>query len=201
MRKETEAGIDVSKDVLDVAVRRDERQLETARFNNDAAGHKQLVRWLLRGGRTVRVVLESTGTYSLDVALTLQRTAGIAVMVANPRAIKQFTGALMQRSKTDLTAAVALRDFVIRMPFVSWQPPAAHVLELRGIARRIAALVIERTRERNRLHALDATAEASTIVRNDIDVNVRHLARRMELLSAQAVALIGEHAEVQTAFD
>ena len=34
-------------------------------------------------------------------------------MVANPRAIKQFTGALMQRSKTDLTAAVALRDFVI----------------------------------------------------------------------------------------
>ncbi len=30
MRKETEAGIDVSKDVLDVAVRRDERHLETA---------------------------------------------------------------------------------------------------------------------------------------------------------------------------
>src|SRR5947207_4230891 len=201
MRKETEAGIDVSKDVLDVAVRRDERQLETARFDNDGGGHKKLVRWLMRGGRTVRVVLESTGTYSLDVALALQRTAGIAVMVANPRAIKQFTGALMQRSKTDLTAAVALREFVIRMPFVAWQPPAGHVLELRGIARRIAALVVERTRERNRLHALAATADRVAVVLNDIEVNVRHLERRIELLTAEAVALVREHVTLHRAFE
>src|SRR5439155_19236866 len=201
MHKETEAGIDVSKDVLDVAVRRDERQLETARFDNDGAGHKKLVRWLMRGGRAARVVLEATGTYSLDVALALHRTQGIAVMVANPRAIKQFTGALMQRSKTDLTAAVALRDFVIRMPFVAWQPPATHVLELRAIARRIASLVIERTRERNRLHALAATAEASAVVCNDIEVNVRHLDRRIELLTEQAVALIADHADLHEAFE
>jgi transposase len=201
MGKTTDAGIDVSKDVLDVAVRRDERQLETGRFTNDAAGHKQLVRWLTRGGRTARVVLESTGTYSLDVALALHRTRGIAVMVANPRAIKQFTGALMQRSKTDLTAAVALRDFVIRMPFVPWQPPSAHVLELRGIARRIAALVVERARERNRLHALAATAEASAVVSNDIEVNVRHLDRRIELLTEQALVLIRHHADLHEAFD
>jgi transposase len=201
MGKETEAGIDVSKDVLDVAVRRDERRLETARFDNDAGGHRKLARWLTRGGRTARVVLESTGTYSLDVALALHRTRGIAVMVANPRAIKQFTGARRQRSKTDLTAAVALRDFVIRMPFVAWQPPAAHVLELRGIARRIAALVVERTRERNRLHALEATAEASAVVCNDIEVNVRHLERRIELLTDQAVALIGDDADLHDAFE
>ena len=95
MRKLTEAGIDVSKDVLDVAVRRDERRFETARFANDAAGHKKLITWLTKGGRTVRVVLEATGTYSLDVALALHRARRVAVMVANPRAIKQFTGALM----------------------------------------------------------------------------------------------------------
>ena len=160
-----------------------------------------MVRWLTKGGRAVRVVLESTGTYSLDVALALQRARRIAVMVANPRAIKQFTGALMQRSKTDLTAAVALRDFVIRMPFVAWEPPAAHVLELRAIARRIAALVVERTRERNRLHALGATAEQSRLVRNDIEVNIRHLERRIELLVAQAAARIGEHADLRSAHD
>ena len=201
MGKTTDAGIDVSKAVLDVAAQRDEGRLETARFANDPTGHKALIRWLTRGGRRVRVVLESTGTYSLDVALALHRTRGIAVMVANPRAIKQFTGALMQRSKTDLTAAVALRDFVIRMPFVAWQPPAAHVLELRGIARRIAALVVERTRERNRLHALAATAEASAVVCNDIEVNVRHLDRRIELLTEQAVALIADHADLHEAFE
>jgi transposase len=122
MRKETVAGIDVSKDVLDVAVRRDEQRLETARFDNDVGGHRKLVAWLTKRGCTARVVLESTGTYSLDVALALHRARGIAVMVANPRAVKQFAGALMQRSKTDLTAAAALREYAARMPFVVWQP-------------------------------------------------------------------------------
>jgi transposase len=79
-------------------------------------------------------------------------------MVANPRAIKNFAAALMQRSKTDLTAAAALREYAVRMPFVRWVPPAAPIVHLRAIARRIAALVVERTRERNRLHALTASA-------------------------------------------
>ena len=201
MRKGTEAGIDVSKDVLDVAVRRDGTRDETARFPNDAIGHRALVRWLRKRGRTARVVLESTGTYSLDIALALHRASGIAVMVANPRAIKQFTGALMQRSKTDLTAATALQEYAARMPFVDWQPPAGEVLDLRGIARRIAALVVERTRERNRLHAVQATTERADVVVNDIEVNIRHLERRIELLSAQARTLIAAHEDLQTRFD
>jgi transposase len=71
----------------------------------------------------------------------------------------------------------------------------------RAIARRIAVLVVERTREHNRLHALRATAEASTVVGNDIEVNLRHLERRIELLTAQAVALIGDHSELHDAFE
>jgi transposase len=201
MGKVTDAGIDVSKDVLDVAVRRADARCETARFANDAGGHKKLVGWLTKGRGAVRVVLESTGTYSLDVALALHRARDVAVMVANPRAIKQFTGALMQRSKTDVTAAVALQEFASRMPFVAWAPPSAPVLELRGLARRIAALVAERTRERNRAHALHATAEASAIVANDIAVNMRHLERRKELLTGQALAVIRAHADLQAAFD
>jgi len=200
MSKQTEAGIDVSKDGLDVAVRRDGARMETARFANEATGHRKRVSWLTKRGHTARVVLEATGTYSLDVALALHRTRGIEVMVANPRAIKQFTGALRQRSKTDLTAAVALREYATRMPFVLWVPPTAPVLELRAMARRIAALVVERTRERNRLHALTATAEHLAVVANDIAVNIRHLERRIEMLTAQAVARIAAHAGLQRAF-
>jgi transposase len=69
------------------------------------------------------------------------------------------------------------------------------------MARRIAALVVERTRERNRLHALTATAEHLAVVANDIAVNIRHLERRIELLTAQAVEQIAAHAELQRAFD
>jgi transposase len=201
MGKLNEAGIDVSKDVLDVAVRRDGERVETARFDNEATGHRKLVSWLTKRGHTARVVLEATGTYSWDVALALHRARGIDVMVANPRAVKNFAGALMQRSKTDLTAATALREYAARMPFVAWVPPAVEVRNLQTIARRIAALVVERTRERNRLHALTATAEYLAVVTNDIAVNIRHLERRIELLTAQAVVVIAAHADLQRAFD
>ena len=127
---------------------------------------RKLVSWLTKRGHTARAVLEATGTYSLDVALALHRARGIDVMVANPGAVKNFAGALMQRSKTDLTAAIALREYAARMPFVGWVPPSVHVLHLRAMARPIAALVVERTRERNRLHALTATAEHLAVVTN-----------------------------------
>ena len=36
---------------------------------------------------------------------------------------------------------------------------------------------------------------------NDIEVNVRHLELRIELLSAQAIALISQQTELQMAFE
>jgi transposase len=201
MGKHTTAGIDVSKAALDVSVRRDGSGVEAARFQNDAGGHKKLAKWLTKHGRTAHVVLESTGAYGLDLAMVLHATQGIAVMVANPRAVRNFATAMMQRAKTDLTAAAALREFAERMPFVPWQPPAAHVLELRGISRRIAALTGERTRECNRLHALRASSEGSRAVTHDLEVNIRHLERRIGLLTEQAVQLIAGHADLQRAFD
>ncbi len=76
-----------------------------------------------RRGRKVRVCLESTGTYGLDLALALHRAVGIEVMVLNPRAARNFAKALMRRSKTDPIDARVLREYVRRMEFVPWHPP------------------------------------------------------------------------------
>jgi transposase len=105
------------------------------------------------------------------------------------------------QSDPSLTAAAALREYAARMPFVAWVPAAPHVLHLRAMARRIGALVVERTREHHRLHALTASAEHHAIVANDIVVNLRHLERRIEMLTAQAVTLIAAHAGLPRAFD
>ena len=101
----------------------------------------------------------------------------------------------------DATAAVALREYAVRMPFLAWQPPAAEVLALRGIARRIAALIVERTRERNRLNALQATSERVAVVVDDIEDDIRHLERRIELRSDEAVAVVRAHPVLQRAFE
>ena len=197
MRKAYPVGIDVSAKTLVVTSDR----FRDARFDNDPAGHKKLVRFLTKGGRSAQVVIEATGVYSLDLALALHRAPRIEVMVANPRAVANFAKAYLQRSKTDPLDAEVLLEFARRMPFTAWVPPEPEHLDLRGISRRIAALVKTLQQEKNRLHAASQSTEMTCLVRRDVEVNIRHLERRTEHLRGQALTLIGQHGALLQAFD
>ena len=50
-------------------------------------------------------------------------------MVINPRAVKDFIRAAMTRAKTDRVDALGILDYLRRMPFTAWTPPAPDVLE------------------------------------------------------------------------
>ncbi len=71
-------GIDVAARKLVVIGER----LALAEYENTAAGRSKLVNALSRSPQPVRVVLEATGMYFLDLACELA-AAGIAVMVVN----------------------------------------------------------------------------------------------------------------------
>ena len=185
------AGIDVSAKKLQVAT--DDAEFEV---ENTPEGHRELIRRLQRSGRKARVCLESTGSYGLDLALALDRAVRVEVMVLNPRAARNFAKVLMHRSKTDPIDARVLREYVRRMEFVAWCPPTIERLELRTIARRIASLITMRTQEKNRLHAAEYGA-ASKVIRNDIEVHIRFLDRRIELLENQAAKLLDQHQHLQ----
>lgn len=193
----TVAGCDTSKDTIDV-VRYTNARSAHRRFANTAAGHQRLIQWLTRPGSPVRVVVEASGIYSLDLALALHEAHSVEVMVANPRALKDYRRAHMQRSKTDKVDATIICDYARRMPFTPWQPPSRDVLELQQIARRIQALIVERSREKNRLRVAMATMTTSAIVTNDIEVNIRHLTRRIELLEKQALKRIAASVSIAT---
>lgn len=197
MKKPYPVGIDVSAKELVVTSDRS----RDARFDNDPAGHKKLVRFLTKGGRSAQVVIEATGVYSLDLALALHRAPRIEVMVANPRAVANFAKAYLQRSKTDPLDAEVLLEFARRMPFTAWVPPEPEHLDLRGISRRIAALVKTLQQEKNRLHAASQSTEMTSLVRRDVEVNIRHLERRIEHLRDQALTLIGQHGALLQAFE
>jgi len=117
------AGIDVSAATLAVAVQQQQgdgcRQKE---FANSATGHRQLIAWLRKLGGLVRVSLEATGTYSLDVALALDAAEGIEVAVLNPKTVNRFAQTL-RRSKTDAADTAALAEYSRRMEFVAGLAP------------------------------------------------------------------------------
>jgi transposase len=183
-------GIDVSAKTLDVALARSGQSAQLATFANPPAGHRQLIKRLTKRGRSAQVCLEATGTYSLGVALALHHHARTEGMVVNPKAIKNYAGATMQRAKTDAVDAQLLLDYSQRMPFVCWQPPSDELLQLQAITRRIPQLKVEHTREANRLHADSYRAHTTDRITRDIQVNLRHLERRMQRLEKDGRALV-----------
>jgi transposase len=161
-------GIDVGKATLAVAVQPEGGHgFEQREFANSSSGHRQLIAWLLKRGATVRVSLEATGIYSLDMALALDATEGVEVAVLNPHRFHRFAETL-RRSKTDAADAVALAEYNRRMPFVAWMRPSESVLELRAISRHIAALTEEHARLKNRLHAAKSSAATPRCVLDDL---------------------------------
>jgi transposase len=197
MKDRDHVGIDVSAETFVIVVERRGSLLGPKEFANDPAGHRKLCRSLSRGGRTARVCLEASGIYHLDLALALVRTPGIEVMVANPRAMRAFAQALAERSKTDpLDAGVSL-EFLKRMPFQPWEPPAPEILALRALSRRIAALTKTTTQEKNRLHAALHARELTDLMVPEIESHLAYLASSIDRLAEKARSLIAGSPELE----
>lgn len=188
--KQVCAGVDVSAATLEVAWRGEDERLHRGKFDNDARGHASLIKELRRGGTTVRVAMEATGVYGLDLALALDRVTGVEVMVANPRTIADFGKALLQRSKTDRTDAETILMFAERMPFVSWHAPSKAALELRAITRRIAALTKTISGEKSRRHAAEASEMVRAILQQSVRKTVTLLEREVASLRKAALEVI-----------
>lgn len=184
------AGIDVSARQLAVRIEDDRGAAQQLDIPNTPAGHEQLAKRLSRQGKTARVCLEWTGTYSLDLALTLNQTADVEVMIVNPKAAHNFAQAFLQRSKTDAIDAQVLLEFVKRMPFRAWEPPSSNRLQLRALARRIGALTQTKTQEKNRLHSTEFGQHLHQAIRRDLETHIRYLERQIQKLEEAAVDLI-----------
>jgi transposase len=101
-------------------------------------------------------------------------------------------------SKVD---ALGLLDFLSRMPFVPWTPPAPEVLALQQITRRICQIRAELTREEARLHAVAYTPDEGGVIEHDLELNVAHLKRRLKALHASALELVKAHPGLKAAVD
>ena len=61
---------------------------------------------------------------------------------------------------------------------------------MRALSRRVAALSDELSREQGRSHSSDQVPSVGSLIGNDIEVNIRHLTRRIERLRKEALSII-----------
>jgi transposase len=140
------AGIDVAKAELVVATRPGgERWAVT----NDERGVRTLVERLRRDAPAL-IVLEATGGYEL-LAVGALAAAGLPVVVANPRQIRDFARATGQLAKTDRIDADVLALFAERVRPEVRPLPDAEAQELDALLTRRRQLLEMLQAERNRL--------------------------------------------------
>jgi transposase len=162
-------GVDVAKATLEVAIRPTGDQWSAA---NDEAGIAALV-GRLRPLAPTLIVLEATGGFETAVVAALA-AAGLAVVVANPRQVRDFAKATGQLAKTDALDAQVLALFAERV-----RPEPRPLLDeaargLDALLTRRRQLLEMRTAEQNRLGFAAAGA-----VRRDITQHIHWLERRL----------------------
>lgn len=195
-------GIDVSAEELVVHYRLEPAgSSRSVRCGNTPSHHQALIQRLRVGASHVRVVLEATGTYHLELALTLHEAEGFEVMVARPAAMSKFAQVLSQRAKTDLEDARLALEFCERLDFEPWQPPERECFELRSLARRIVALRALCTAEKNRRHALRQCPRHGRQARQSVERVLEMLEDEIARLQAQALVQVRSKPSLAQRFD
>ena len=161
-------GIDVAKATLDVALRPSGERWQVA---HDARGIAALLQRLGAPSEAL-VVLEATGGYEQAVAAALA-SAGVAVVVANPRQVRDFARATGQLAKTDAIDAAVLALFAERVRPEPRPLPDEARQSLEALVTRRRQLIEMLIAEQNRL------SHARRTVRRSLTDHIRWLERRL----------------------
>lgn len=164
------AGIDVSKDRLDVAVGSPKPRAWAVRY--DEAGVESLVRDLRDLAPTL-LVLEASGGLETNVVAALA-TAGLPVAVVNPRQVRDFARAMGELAKTDSIDARILALFAERIRPEVRPLKSEETRDLDALMTRRRQLIDIRVGERNRLH------QSAPVVRESIKEHLAWLDARIE---------------------
>ncbi|MDQ1638520.1 MAG: transposase [Pyrinomonadaceae bacterium] len=173
-------GIDVSKQLLEVAAHESDYQFSCA---NKASAFGELIVELI-ALRPALIVLEATGGLEIPVTAALH-AAGLPVVVINPRQVRDFAKALGQLAKTDRLDARVLAHFAAAI-----KPPLRPIkstgeLELDALVGRRGQLVEMLTAEKNR-----RGSAVTDTVRKEIKEHIDWLQERIAELDEQLKALL-----------
>jgi transposase len=179
MEEKVFVGVDVSKDSLDVAIG---TQKDIITFVNDQKGVDSLVKKLKRIDVQL-TVFESTGGYELLAASCLAE-AGLAVVIVNPRQVRNFAKATGILAKTDAIDARVIARFAEAVKPEVRQLKDRQTSELTALVTRRRQIIEMIVAERNRLRL------ANKRNKKDIEDHIRWLKKRLDKIETDIGKMI-----------
>lgn len=182
------AGIDVSKETLDVHL-----QGQSKTFDNDRKGFDKLVRWCKKADL---LVMEATGIYHLELAIFLC-SKGVEVAVVNPAIPLHFARSLGKRNKTDKVDAMTLAQLGQSRELSFFIPPTKEQLELCQLVHLRTRLVDERAMYKIRMQTPTLGEFERSIMAQKIEQCKTHI----ELLEKRIASLIQQDPHLSQKFE
>lgn len=169
----TNIGIDVSKETLDIAVHEPSAHWTvTHEFNEFPA----LVKSLLALNPT-RIILEASGGIE-NLLTSYLATAGLPVIVVNPRQVRDFARATGQLAKTDRIDALVLARFGATLQPEVRQLKSAETQELEALVARRSQIINMLVAERSRLQQAQQQRRQSIVA--DLKAHISWLEKRLD---------------------
>ena len=144
------AGVDVSKDTLDIYYNDHSDKEHYLKVSNDREGHDVLLEKL---GIRRTYIMESSGPYYLRLAFTLKTLNG-DVRVENPMAVKRFIQMHLERNKSDKKDARWLYAYARQRQTSEWKVPPKEQLYCTQIMGSIDLYSRQLVMITNQLHSL-----------------------------------------------
>lgn len=153
-------GIDIAKKDFKVCfmsqVAGQEMKIKGTRtFLNTAKGFKELYQWAKKKrdlNFPLHFTMEATGVYYESLAYFLKSKKD-HVSVLLPNKSSNYIKSLNLKSKTDALEAKALAQMGVERSLMEWEPVSAQMYEIKILCRERVALVEDKTKISNRLHA------------------------------------------------
>jgi len=183
-------GLDISKDKIDAAKFPTQ---EFQKFDNNAVGHKKLIRWMGIGVKCV--VFEPTGSYHRQLERLLSQ-AQLPSIKVNPRQARYFAKAFGKLAKTDKVDALMLAQMGAHLPFERRELPTAAMQNLKELACARRSAVKDKVALKNRLHKTQLP-----LLKRQYKAMLRLIERQIEDIDKSIESLINQQPAMKQQFE
>ena len=184
-------GIDISKEKFDVCFSFQLSSYSSRSYTYNAEGIKLFLKDVPFDSICI---MEATGVYHLRLAYALNKI-GIFVSVVNPLSVKNFSRAVMCRTKTDKADARQLVDYARRMELTEWRPTPDGYIRIQQIYRSIELFLSNITQCENQLEAIDNSPVCDSKLCRMLRKHIKTLYKQITQLEKQIEDLIAEDDE------
>lgn len=207
-------GIDVAKETFDAALvfvgqhysPEQMREVPARSFARSEKGVEQLLKWLDRlteqhgelDRTNVRVVMESTGKYSMELAVWLSgQRSSLEPAIANANMTSNFIKSLGLRNKTDRMEARALAFYGVERQPASYEPPTGVYKELRELCRFRDEMVKEQTACKNR----NNEASLNSVIRRLAKRKLREIEQHIKDIDKELRKALAKDEKIKQDYD